>query len=120
MRELIAKEDGTVWDQFGKQFPTRLDRYGYPRLTYYLGQGKYKTFVVHRLIAKQLIPNPNNYPQINHKDFNKQNNSIDNLEWCTISRNIKHAYDAGVNKFKPRKGGPRGYNGRFIKVAECN
>ena len=45
---------------------------------------------IHRLVAEAFIPNPNNYPIINHKDENKQNNSIDNLEWCTYSYNATY------------------------------
>lgn len=50
-------------------------------------QGKTKGFRVHRLVAKAFIPNPNNYPCINHKDENKTNNSVENLEWCTVRYN---------------------------------
>lgn len=42
---------------------------------------------VHRLVAQSFIPNPNNYPQINHRDENKTNNAISNLEWCTCEYN---------------------------------
>ena len=49
--------------------------------------GKRKTVIVHRIVAQAFIPNPNKYPQINHKDENKTNNNIDNLEWCTNSYN---------------------------------
>ena len=48
---------------------------------------------LHRLIAKQFIDNPNNLPQVNHKDGNKLNNSLDNLEWISNSDNTKHGYD---------------------------
>ena len=46
-----------------------------------------KWFRVHRLVAKAFIPNPNNYQVINHKDENPKNNSVENLEWCTIQYN---------------------------------
>ena len=51
---------------------------------------KTKKYLVHRLVAETFIPNPNNYPCINHKDENKQNNNINNLEWCTRSYNINY------------------------------
>lgn len=49
--------------------------------------GKQVSQYVHRLIATYFIPNPNNYPVVNHKDENKLNNNIDNLEWCTVTYN---------------------------------
>lgn len=49
--------------------------------------GKRKNMLVHRLVAKAFIPNPNNYPYINHKDENPSNNHIENLEWCTAKYN---------------------------------
>ena len=55
--------------------------------------GFIKDLFIHRLIALSFIKNPNNYPHINHKDGNKQNNFIGNLEWCTRSQNVRHALD---------------------------
>jgi len=49
--------------------------------------GKRKNMLIHRLVAKAFLPNPNNYPYINHKDENPSNNHVDNLEWCTASYN---------------------------------
>jgi len=60
---------------------------------------KKKTKVLHRLVAEAFIPNPNNYPVVNHIDWNKQNPKVDNLEWCTQSDNIKHAFRIWLNRF---------------------
>lgn len=47
---------------------------------------------VHRLVANAFIPNTNNFPQINHKDENRENNNVDNLEWCNNSYNYKYSH----------------------------
>lgn len=49
-----------------------------------------KTFLIHRLVAQAFIPNPDKLPQVNHKDENKENNCVDNLEWCTATYNINY------------------------------
>lgn len=51
-----------------------------------------KIYKIHRLLAEYFIPNPNNKPCVNHIDGNKLNNSLNNLEWATVSENTKHAY----------------------------
>lgn len=53
--------------------------------------GKTKTVLVHRIVAQAFIPNPLNKPNINHKDFDKTNNCVDNLEWVTQSENCLHS-----------------------------
>lgn len=54
------------------------------------------------MVAIAFIDNPLNFPQVNHKDGNKLNNNINNLEWCTNSENTQHGYDNHLYKFKKR------------------
>lgn len=64
---------------------------------YYNGKTYHPT--IHRLVAKAFIPNPNNYEQVNHKDCNKENNSVENLEWC----NQRYNYNEGMRTFQYSK-----------------
>ena len=82
-----------------KQF---INNKGYLQLTLYKNMKKY-TVKVHRLVAKAFISNPNNLLQINHKDGNKQNNCVDNLEWCTNSYNQLEANRMGFCKNRIKK-----------------
>lgn len=82
--------------------PKEIKRYVNPKNGYVYVQlwnnSKYKNIRLHKLVAETFIPNPNNLPQINHKDGNKENNRIDNLEWCTASYNILHSYKIGLRR----------------------
>lgn len=60
--------------------------------------------LVHRIIAKTFIQNPNNYPIVNHKDGNGSNNCVDNLEWCNKEYNIKHAVYNDLLKYSKNPG----------------
>ena len=92
-----------------KKIKTFIAENGYKRVSITL-KGKEKKYPIARLVAKAFIPNPNNYPFINHKNGNKLDNSIYNLEWCTASMNSKHAYQvlrrkpSGEGKFNEQNG----------------
>lgn len=63
-------------------------------------EGKKKFYLIHRLVAETFIPNPDNLPCVNHKDEDKSNNCVDNLEWCSIEYN--NAYGTRTEKtYKP-------------------
>lgn len=73
-----------------------LSRFGYLRVAL-SKNGKYKKLHVHAAVAMAFIPNLENKSQVNHKDGNKVNNSVGNLEWNTPSENMKHAFDTGLH-----------------------
>ncbi|MBE6156988.1 MAG: hypothetical protein E7161_04530 [Firmicutes bacterium] len=87
----------------------RIGKNGYYYITLWKN-GKCKSKKNHRLVAEAFIPNPDNLPQVNHKDGNKLNNCVDNLEWCTASYNVRHAIKNGLfntnNLFKCGKENP--------------
>lgn len=85
-------DDGTVislcYRRGNKEHPMapHKDTKGYYQVGLRNDKGK-KMLVVHRLVAMAFLPNPNNYEQVNHKDENKTNNCVDNLEWCDVKYN---------------------------------
>lgn len=73
--------------------------------------------LVHRLIAKAFIPNPENKPQINHINSIRDDNTLANMEWCTNSENTKHSYDFN-NRVPPNKNKFRGEHSRAKLVID--
>lgn len=87
----------------GRVFNTRINRFAaithckenYCQV-YISYNGGGKSFLLHRLVAEAFIPNPENKPEVNHKNGDKDNNRINNLEWVTRSENLLHAYRLGL------------------------
>lgn len=77
----------------GKHLKWSFSKAGYASVELFNKSGS-KRFLVHRLVATAFIDNPNNYPQVNHKDENKSNNCVSNLEWCTAKYNMNYGEGA--------------------------
>ena len=98
-------KDGKIYNLKYKRFlKAASDKDGYLRINL-SKNGQKVSYRVHRLVALTYIPNPNNYPIINHKDENKQNNNVSNLEWCTHKYNTNYgtAIQRQSEKLKGRK-----------------
>lgn len=81
----------------GRVLRPRLDRYGYPRLSFYNNEGKLIYRTVHRLVAGAWLSRPDGTTQVNHIDGVKMNNEVRNLEWTTTQKNIEHSFDFLLN-----------------------
>lgn len=104
---------------------------GYGRVCLYDGNNRQR-FFRHRLVAEYFIPNPDNFPEVNHIDGNKDNCYFENLEWCTRSDNELHAwetdlkhYNSGTIKNKPfivefDNGETKIYKSQYILAKELN
>lgn len=86
----IIYTNGDIYSKKINRFlKQRTDKLGYKAVHLY-NNNKGKTIRVHRLVAKAFLPNPNNYKYVNHKDETRDNNNVDNLEWCTHKYNINY------------------------------
>lgn len=79
-----------------------------------------KTFCVHRLVAEHFIPNPLKKLTVNHKDGNKRNSNVNNLEWATLSENMKHAFNTGLMKNVFILKGKKGENHPCAKLKDID
>lgn len=78
-----------------KLIKQRLNRFGYPVIGISTNN-KYRVFSIHRQVAIHFIPNPQNLPEVNHKNGIKTDCHFSNLEWSTRSLNVQHAYNTGL------------------------
>ena len=91
-RNYEVNQFGQIRHKIRKQIlKPRSNNGGYQYVNFKIN-GKNTNFAVHRIVANAFIPNPNGYTEINHKDYDKTNNCIENLEWVTSSQNKQHAY----------------------------
>lgn len=101
--DYIVSSDGKVYStningfgaiKYREEISQRENADGYMQIT--VGKTDNRSqYRVHRMVAEAFIPNPDNLPEVNHKDYDRTNNKVDNLEWCTHADNIAHSAGTG-------------------------
>lgn len=94
--EYQISTSGQVKARSGKILAPNNNGFGYLHV-HLMKDGAIHVKKIHRLVAEAFIDNPQAKPQVNHKDGNKSNNTVDNLEWATRSENMKHACANGLH-----------------------
>jgi len=96
-----------------------MDKDGYEKVGF-SKDGRMRQYFVHRLVALAFIENPHDYPSVNHKDENKQNNAVENLEWCTVAYNNGYA-DGHARRGKKRWVPVSQYtmDGEYVATYDC-
>lgn len=97
-RKYLIAPKGAVWNLAKEKWQvTHANQNGYVRVQLSLNGVKSQQ-LMHILVAKHFLPNPYDHPQVNHKDGNKENNSVSNLEWISREGNIQHSLEIGLRK----------------------
>jgi len=113
-KEYEIHKNGSVFSKkLGRSLKQSSTKQGYKKVSL-CKNGNQKTFKVHRLVAQAFIENPEKKITVNHKDGNKINNNLNNLEWATYSENAIHAYANGLRK--PRSGNQYTKNNAVFKL----
>lgn len=103
--QIAVDEDGNYYrltkTGIYKRFVVKPDAHGYIRVGVRI-EGKVTNFAIHRLVAQTYLPNPNNLPIVNHKDADKTNNKVSNLEWVSEAGNLQHASKSGLLNVKEK------------------
>lgn len=95
MDHTSLRKNGRIDNRKGKQLKPKVDKYGYETIVL-TKDGIRKNHTIHKLVALAYIPNPKNKPTVNHKDGNKRNNNVSNLEWATHKEQKIHAIQNGL------------------------
>lgn len=110
-------EQGNVFSHYSNKVLTPCtDGHGY----WYVNlqkDGKRKSKKIHRIVAETFLPNPNNYPCVNHKDENTRNNCVNNLEWCTYEYN--NIYGSRIERVKNKIIKKEDHKQK-VKIIKCN
>ena len=96
-RIYYVSNTGRVKNKYNKILHAVVGSSGYEEICLCVNYKRYYKRV-HRLVAQAFLPNPNNYPCINHINGNKLDNNVSNLEWCTVAHNTQHSYNHGYQR----------------------
>jgi hypothetical protein len=119
----IIRKNGIVMSYERKEKATNIKEHGYSYVTISKNNVS-KSHLLHRMVAETFIPNPNNKPFVNHIDGNKQNNSVENLEWVTKKENQQHSEKN--NMIRDRRGygvdvfDDNGYVATFASISKAS
>lgn len=119
----LVGQDGTIYSKhYKKMLNPKKNHDGYLRIQIWKNR-KCRFVGVHRVVAETFLPNPENKPFVNHIDGDKQNNRVENLEWCTQKENINHAWNTGLstheNHARYRNVGYFDKDGVLLKMFTC-
>lgn len=118
LERIVRKSNGVLQPRQERIMAKRVSTDGY-YIAKLSRDGHSKSIAIHRLVASHFIPNPNNLPEVNHKDFDRTNNHVDNLEWCTHLDNIKYSWAEGHYKGRFGKDNPN-YGNTVLKERFAN
>lgn len=97
-----ATEDGRIWSSYWERYLTPyINHAGYLCVQVAINSGEVKGFRVNRMVAMAFLENPNNFPEVNHKNKIKTDNHVENLEWCTSSYNVEHGKGVKIRLVDP-------------------